>query len=73
MSDTPLKLGAFNTMLTTRLPPRRARSRLAAEPMFGECLQHQRAKKPNANRRAHVDFEYESSTQSGIVRTLSPA
>jgi hypothetical protein len=60
-------------MNITRLTPRRSRSRLAADPVFGECLQDQRAKTPGANRRIHVDSEYESSTQSGNVRTLSPA
>jgi len=72
-SDTPLKLRAFNTMIITRLTPWPARSRLAAGPVFGECPQDQHAKSPGANRRIHVDFEYESSTQSGDVRTLSPA
>jgi hypothetical protein len=72
-SDTPLKLGAFTTMIITRLTPRRARSRLAAGPVFGECLQDQRVKRPGANRRINVGFEYESSTQSGDDRPLSPA
>jgi len=60
-------------MIITRLTPQRARSRLAAGPAFGECLQNQCAENLGANRRIHVDFEYESSTQSGNARTLSPA
>jgi len=60
-------------MIITRLTPRRVRSRLAVGPVFGECLQDQRAKRPGANCRIHVGFEYESSTQSGDSRTLSPA
>ena len=60
-------------MIITRLTPRRARSRLAVGPVFGEYLQDQRAKRPGANRWIHVGFEYENSTQSGDRRILSPA
>jgi len=59
-------------MVTTRLTPRRARSRLAADPEFGECLQHQRAKRPATNRRLYVGLESEVSLESGNNRTLSP-
>jgi len=60
-------------MNITRLIPQRARFRLAADTVFGECLQDHPTKRPDANRRIHVDLEYESSTQSGDGRTLSPA
>jgi len=60
-------------MGTTRLDPRRTRSRLAAGPVLGECLQHQRAKRPKATRRVDCDSDDESLTEAGNRRKLSPA
>ena len=64
--------GDSHTMTDTRLKPRPARSRLAAVRVFGEYLHDQRAKRPDENRWAFVDLEYESTTRSGDCRTLLP-
>ena len=60
-------------MVNTRLTPRRTRSRLAAGRMFGEHLQNQRVERLVGIRWSCVNLDYESSTQSGDRRTLSPA
>ena len=60
-------------MVDTRFRPRRARSRLAAGRVFSKHLQDQRAEGPDENRRACVAIEHRSATQSGDLRTPSPA
>lgn len=56
----------------TRLDPRRTPSRLAAGPVFGECLHHQRAKRQSATQWVDRDPD-ESLPESGNRRTLAPA
>jgi hypothetical protein len=72
-SETTHVNGEFPSMVNTRHKPRRARSRLAAGRVFGEYLHDQRAERLVGIRWDCVDPLYESSTQSGDRRTLSPA